>query len=84
MDRRCNHSHYWTTSPVSDRKAGSTTLHLHGKFEITEQATQATVVAEVIYWDAAPGYFLQTFGSEVPVEVIEELIAEAKEKIRYF
>ena len=77
MDRRYANHRYRTTPPVSDRKAGCTTLHLH-----CETDGQTIVVAEVVYWDAAPGYFLKTF-DEILVEIVEELIAEAKEAIPY-
>ena len=35
-------------------------------------------VASVIYWDADGQYAVETFGTDVPLKVIEEIIAEAK------
>ena len=39
-------------------------------------------VASVIFWDAMGTYFIQTFGTDIPLPVAEELIAETKAAIR--
>jgi hypothetical protein len=44
---------------------------------------EALRVASVLYWDASPGFHVETFGTDVPLEILEELIAETKEKMGY-
>lgn len=39
-------------------------------------------VARVVFWDASGQFFVETFGSDVPLEVFEELIVEAKSTIK--
>jgi hypothetical protein len=73
---------------VTNREEGFTALRLHRETVMGYDFRPATdreaaVVAEVVYWDAAGHYYLQTFSEDVPLEVVEELIAEAKDKIRY-
>jgi hypothetical protein len=38
-------------------------------------------VARVVFWDAAGQFSLEMFTDELPLVIIEELIAEAKRKI---
>lgn len=78
MDRLHAKDRFWTTPPVVDCEAGSTTLRLHRETE-----GRAVVAAEVIFWDAAGQYFLETFNCDVPIDIVEVLIAEAKDKIKY-
>jgi hypothetical protein len=39
-------------------------------------------VAMVTFWDATGQFGLETFGTEVSLEIVEELIAEAKDRIK--
>lgn len=39
-------------------------------------------VAQVVYWDASGQFTVQTFGTDVAVEIVEELIVETKSSIR--
>jgi hypothetical protein len=39
-------------------------------------------VASVIYWDACGQFFVETFGTEVPLDILEALIAETREQVR--
>jgi hypothetical protein len=39
-------------------------------------------VARVIFWDAGGQFFVETFDTEVPLEIIEDLIAEATKTIK--
>lgn len=61
---------------VEDRKGGSASLLLH-----RESEGLVTVAAEMIYWDAAGQFYVETFG-EIPLAIMEALIAEAKETIK--
>jgi hypothetical protein len=81
LDRPHGIDRFWTTPPVDDVKAGCTTLRLHR--ESRESPGNTVVAAEIVFWDAAGQYFLQTFNGDVPLTIIEALIAEAKEKIKY-
>lgn len=78
MDRPHGRDRFWTTPPVNDREAGSTSLRLHRDSE-----GRSVIAAEVVFWDALGQYFLETFNGDVPLDIIEALIAEAKDKIRY-
>ena len=84
MDEPFGIHRYWTSLPVASREEGSTTVHLHRETDHPLFAKFSGVVAEVVFWDAAGSYYLQTFdGHGVPLEIIERLVAEAKEVIRY-
>lgn len=61
-----------------DRTAGFTALRLH-----RETDGKTAVIAEVVFWDACGQYSLQTFNGDVPLDIIEPLILEAKETIKY-
>lgn len=77
MDVRHATGRFWTTPVVTDRRAGSTALRLHH-----ERAGAQVVAAEVVFWDADGQFSLETFNGDVPLAVIEALIAEAKDRIR--
>jgi hypothetical protein len=78
MNRPFGRLHFWTTSPVSNCCDGFTALRLHRDLDGT-----TALVAEVVFWDAVGQYFLQTFQTDVPVEIVEALIAEANDLIPY-
>lgn len=78
LNRQHGNDRFWTEHPAVDREAGSTTVRLHRETEIG-----VTVAAEVRFWDASGQYFLETLNGNVPLEIIEELIIEAKDLIRY-
>jgi hypothetical protein len=77
LDRQYGRDRFTTKPPVVDRTDGFTALRL---YQTVNGST--TVCAEIIYWDACGQFVLQTFEKEVPLDVIEELIAEAKDTIR--
>jgi hypothetical protein len=66
----------FSTSLTEDRKDGLIGFRL-----CRQRGVEASVAAEIIFWDAAGGFTVQTFG-EVPLEMIESLIAEAKKNVR--
>jgi hypothetical protein len=39
-------------------------------------------IARIVFWDASGQFSVETFQTDVPLEIIEELIAEAKASIR--
>lgn len=76
METQFGHERFWTTL-VEDRKDGFAGLRLH-----RERFGKTVVAAEVLFWDASGGFTAQTFDGDVPVEIVEALIAEAKQQIR--
>ena len=76
MNRQHGHVRYWTT-PIANRTDGFAGLRLH-----QESVDQTSDAAEVIFWDAIGGFTVETLNGDVPVEVIEELIAETKATIK--
>jgi hypothetical protein len=64
---------YWTTR-VQDNADGYVGVRLH---EDTKGAEVA--VAEVVYWDASGQFYVKTLNHEVPLQILESLVAEAKE-----
>ena len=66
---------FWTLF-LEDAQAGFSGLRL-----LKEQAGQQSFAAEVIFWDAAGQFYVQTFG-EVPVTIMEALIAETRDAVR--
>ena len=63
--------------PIKDDKDGYTGLELH-----RTSSGKTTRIASVVFWDACGQFFVETFNSDVPLEILEELMAEAKEKIK--
>lgn len=77
MNIHHGHDHYWTTF-VEDCKDGCAGFHLH-----RECFGQRALVGRTIYWDATGGFVFGTFdGEDVPVEIVEAAIAEARERIK--
>ena len=66
---------YWTTF-VADNKAGYSGFRLH-----RECRGQTTDAGQVLFWDATGGFVFETMNGDVPVEIVQAAIAEAKEKI---
>lgn len=72
MDRKFQ-SHHFTSQKVKDRIEGyegyELLLHKDGK---------SIRLAWLVYWDAAPGYFFETFHAPftVSLDILEEFIAE--------
>jgi len=76
METQLGHERFWTVS-VEDRKSGFVGFRLH-----RERFGKTSVAADVLFWDASGGFTLETFDGEVPVEMIEAVIAEAKQKTK--
>jgi hypothetical protein len=67
----------YATRLASDNHAGWVALELH-KVEKEHEV----LAARVVFWDAEGQFSLQVRVDEVPLTIVEELIAEAKAQIR--
>lgn len=67
----------YVSSLTSDDEEGWTALELTRR-----DGNRAERVARVVFWDAIGQFMLEMFTDEIPVTVIEQLIAEAKREIR--
>lgn len=72
MNRQYSNAHY-ATVPVNDLKQGFTGLEL-----LRTSKGREDRVARVIFWDASGQFFFETLGTDLPLVIVEELIAEAK------
>jgi hypothetical protein len=66
----------YTTNLVSDNAAGWVALELHRRAQAS-----SVVAARVVFWDAQGQFSLEVPVDEVPLVIVEELIAEAKSRI---
>ena len=66
----------YTTRPVVDREAGSAGLEL-----CRESNGIKRCAARLLFWDATGQFGFQTF-DEIPLDVVEELISEAKQTVK--
>jgi len=62
---------------VHDKEAGYVALELHAVAE-TETPTP---IARVVFWDAVGDFYFEAF-RDVPVAIVEKLIADAKATIK--
>jgi hypothetical protein len=76
MKRRWIATEYTTTVEGSDPE-GWTAVHLH---RLEKGVT--VLAAKVVFWDADGHYYISILVDEVPLEIIEELIAEARAEIK--
>jgi hypothetical protein len=44
--------------------------------------SNSTLVARILYWDACGQFYFETCGCDIPVQILEELIAEARQSIK--
>jgi hypothetical protein len=52
-------------------------------FELLRASGGETLrVASVIFWDACGQFFVETFGFDVPLDILEELISETRERVK--
>ena len=77
MDRQYSIYRYLTRL-VHDNKEGNSALELH----MARKDGTVDRVARVVFWDAYGDFFFETFGHEIPVKIVEELMIEAKETIK--
>jgi hypothetical protein len=76
MNRDYSNAQY-TTRSLNHRKEGYAALELH-----RASKGQKKRVARVVFWDASGQFFLETFEVDVPLDIVEDLIAEAKSTIK--
>jgi hypothetical protein len=76
MNRDYGNAHY-TTFSVNDRIEGCAGLELYRIINGEKKR-----VARVIFWDASGQFFFETFNVDLPLEIVEQLIAETKAFIR--
>ena len=76
MNRQFGDTRFWTQY-VEDRNDGYAGLRLH-----RERFGRTAVAAKVLYWDATGQFFVETLDGDVPSDIIEAVIAEAKERVR--
>jgi hypothetical protein len=67
---------FYTTTFVEDAQQGFAGQELHRVRKGKE------CIAKIIYWDACGQFSLETFGAEIPLEILEEFIAETKTTIK--
>lgn len=76
MDRQYGDARY-TSCMIEDRKEGYIGLELrrlrHG---ISDR------IARILFWDASGQFSVETLGSDVPLDVLEELLLEVKTSIK--
>jgi hypothetical protein len=76
MDRRFGEARY-TSTLVKDDVDGFVGYEL-----MRVQDGDGTLIARVLYWDACGQFFVHMVGSDVPLGILEELIAEAKATVK--
>ena len=67
----------YTTLPVSNNKDGYSGLELY-----IASKDEKKRVARILFWDASGEFFFETFNTELPLNIVEELIAEAKTTVK--
>jgi len=76
MDRSFGEGHYTTVS-AENASEGWGGLELYRSMR-----GKAALVAKIIYWDASGQFSFETVGTDIPVEIVEDLIAEARRTIQ--
>jgi hypothetical protein len=69
---------HYMTQYVYDNEDGYSGLEL---FRRADDGS-TTRVARVIFWDACGQFYLETCGTDVPVTVLEQLIAETRAAVK--
>ena len=75
MKKMSNGADY-VTQLVSDNDEGWIALELH-----RTENWRCVLAARVVFWDATGQFALEVLVDELPLTIVEELIAEAKERI---
>ena len=74
---RKHEDHLYTTRLTNDRKNGCAFLELCRTSNGEEK-----LVAKIIFWDAAGQFFLESVVDELPLDVVQEFIVEARAAIK--
>lgn len=75
MNRTFGHAQY-STQLVQNDQEGWVALELCYRL-----GDKTNTVARVVFWDATGKFSLETVGAELPLEIVEEMITEAKKLI---
>jgi hypothetical protein len=67
----------YTTLSVSNDKDGYFGLEMYR----TDKGKK-DLVAKILFWDATGQFFFETFNTDLPLSIVEELIVEAKTTIK--
>jgi hypothetical protein len=78
MDKNWGEYHYKSRF-VEDRADGFAGLRLTRTLSRTGEQSD---VAQVSFWDAGGQFSFETFGADVPINIVRELISEAEEIIK--
>lgn len=76
MNRDYGDAHYETRF-VDNKQEGYAGLELYR----TTKGTNGCV-ARLLFWDASGQFFFETFKTDIPLSIVEELIAEAKTVVK--
>ncbi len=76
MNRQYSNAFYKTSS-FSDSTKGCGGMELH---QVLAHSTAC--VAKITFWDAAGQFYVETNGTELPLEIVEEFIAEVKASVK--
>ena len=76
MERDNADSHY-ASAFVEDRRQGMAGVELY-----RTRSGCRDRVARILFWDASGQFAVETFNFEVPLDVLEQLIAEAKGMVK--
>lgn len=75
MNRKYGEAIY-STYPFNDLDGGSAGLELRKVIEVSE-----VNLARVVFWDALGQFFFEAREIDIPLVILEEFIAEAKEVV---
>lgn len=67
----------YSTELASDPEDGWIALQLH-----READGESSVVARIVFWDAEGQFVLETSNNELPLNIVEEFINEARTMIK--
>jgi hypothetical protein len=79
MNRDYGESHF-TTQQVTDTKEGYAGLELYRKSRLKHG--DKIRIARILFWDASGQFYFETFNTDIPVRIVEDLIAEAKDTVK--
>ena len=76
MDRQFGEARYFS-SMIEDCAEGYVGYEL-----LRTQYGKSQQVARIVFWDASGQFSVETFGTDVPLAILEELIAEVKAQMK--
>jgi hypothetical protein len=67
----------YSSAPVRDNQQGYAGIELYRIRGVSKER-----VAAILFWDASGQFSVETFNTDIPLEILEELIAEGKDAIK--